>query len=396
MRVKTDTGAFVPAAILAAVLTWVTVGDGSPPKPLTNAGATPAPVAVRPMQPDPQAPTFHRVGEEAPRDPDPSLAPRPQAEILQAVSSPDALVLQALRGAITYLLLFVPGHLALRRLDIGGRWPYAGLGSACALITVASQTPLQGWRNLIVGGHVSYYLAIPLLAGLIMGFIYHWRAGLEADGDDPALLEAVLSRAAAERHPEGAAGGVSADGALVDTGQAEYFDGPLQVRTTFPVALVAALLSSGLFGLVGMAFGVPGEVRGWLASGQSLPMTNIVALAIQSQLHVLLLMGVLAPVPFAALVMLGHIVLRAYDKISYRAYLAMGATAPLLLMLVLGPLGVFLALRAAVPMAIAMCVYRNMAGLEPKRVREDIVVRDRRDLVGEGHARRRYGRIIQG
>jgi hypothetical protein len=48
----------------------------------------------------------------------------------------------------------------------------------------------------------------------------------------------------------------------------------------------------------------------------------------------------------------------------------------------------------AFPSAIAMVIYRRLAGLEPKPIHEDIEVRDRRSLVGAQHARRRYGRIV--
>ena len=41
-----------------------------------------------------------------------------------------------------------------------------------------------------------------------------------------------------------------------------------------------------------------------------------------------------------------------------------------------------------------MMLYRRLAGVEPKAVKEDVEVRDRRNLVGADHARRRYGRII--
>lgn len=392
MRVKTNGGALASAAILAAALTFVTVGDGSTPKPITDSAAgTQGPVSVtlKPMQPDPRMGVFQPEGREAPPElAPPPPAPDPQPEVLRAVSSPDRLVLQALRGALTYLLLFVPGHLLLRRFGVGGRWAYAGLGAACALVCVASQTPLQGWRNLIVNGNLTYYLAIPLIAGLIMGFLYQWRAGLEAEGDDPALLEATLNG-------ERGQGSISRDGALVDTGEAEYFEGPLQVRTTYPVAFVAALLSSGLFGLITMAVGIPAEISAWMASGQNLPMAQMVALAIQAQFHVILLMGFMAPVPFAALVMLGQVILRTTGRTSYGAYVLTGAAAPLALTLLLGPMGFLIGLRAVLPMAVAMAVYRSMAGLEPKRVKEDILVRDRRDLVGADHARRRYGRVIK-
>ena len=60
-----------------------------------------------------------------------------------------------------------------------------------------------------------------------------------------------------------------------------------------------------------------------------------------------------------------------------------------------GPVLLLGSLLLAVPTAIAMVVYRNMAGLEPKPVKEDVIVGDRRNLVGADHARRRYGRVVK-
>ncbi|MDB5422777.1 MAG: hypothetical protein JWQ29_193 [Phenylobacterium sp.] len=407
MRVRTDVGALVAGAILAAVLSLVAVGDGSPPR----APAGPR-VTVSQMQRDDSLPVFHRVpqgGEPRvqqeiapPVVPDPPPAPKAAAPPPADAKPPfklDAYVFQGLRGGLTYIALFFLLHLGLRKGRVGGRWPYVGIGAVSALASVASQTPLLVWPRLAADGRLSEYLGIVAVFGAIMGFLYCWRAGLEAEGDDPALLDKTLKGVAGEPAPDDLAGvssAISEDGSLVDTGQTEYFSGPLQVRTSLPVMFVAALVSSGFYGLAHMLFGIAGEMDMRLKPGLQQPIHDALGLAVQSQLHTIVIMGMMAPVPFTIVILLGHLILRAMDRTSYKAYVVAGACAPFLLVLVLGPvLGALMGLAAIVPLVISMCVYRSMAGLEPKAVKEDIMVRDRRNLVGANHVRRQFGRVVK-
>ena len=90
-----------------------------------------------------------------------------------------------------------------------------------------------------------------------------------------------------------------------------------------------------------------------------------------------------------------HLAARGLNKISYMSYFVIGLLVPIPASLIAGLNGLYIGLIAAVPVAITMAVYRNMAGLEPVPVKEDIIVSDQRSLVGANHARRQFGRVIK-
>jgi hypothetical protein len=346
MTVRTSVSALFTGLVLSGVLTMVTIGDGSLP------GET------------------HAL-------------------------SIDVLVLSALRGGLTYVALFLIFHLGLCKAAISARWSYAMAGSFAALASMASLVPRAAWLFVIHQGRLSVVVAVIALAGAIIGFLYHWRAGLEAEGDDPALLARALAVTAKGDPADPAAGTVSKDGALVDTGGAEYFNGPLQVRTSVPLLFVASLISTGFFGLARYTIQVGNELVLRLHESPHMAAGEMLGLAAQSQLLTIWMMGLIAPLPFSFLLGFGHVLVRAMNKTSYLAYALMGLGAPVLLSLLAGVVGVFYGLQAALPMAIAMCVYRNMAGLEPKPVKEDIHLNDRRNLVGADHVRRQFGRLVK-
>lgn len=52
-------------------------------------------------------------------------------------------------------------------------------------------------------------------------------------------------------------------------------------------------------------------------------------------------------------------------------------------------------LMLAIPTALGMAIYRSFAGLEPVPVKEDVIARRGRDLVGADHPRRRFARVIR-
>lgn len=306
----------------------------------------------------------------------------------------DSYAFAAVRGAFIYLVLFIPTHLALRRYQIVARPAYAAAGAVCALLSVAGQTPLDGWQTVIASGRISVFFGITLAAGAMLGFLYQWRAGLEQDGDDPErLAEAISNPAVSAAAADSGFGRRTEGAALVDAGSAEYFAGPTQVRTSVPLALTASLLSAGVYALAQFAIGVADEMSSHLHGATTLSL-DMLGYAMNAQLHVLLFAGVLAPIPFSIAVLIGHGALRALNRQSYLAYALAGLVAPFLLVLIGGLGGLYFALIGVIPVVIAMYTYRNMAGLEPKPVREDIQVTDRRDLVGEDHPRRKYGRVI--
>ena len=392
MRVRTDVAALVTAAVLSAVLSIIAVGNGQPSpnsgKPLVSATA---------VEPQPTMPKFQGVGPVqpdtvAPPAAEPSSTPQPK----RPAATLDSFVLQGLLGGLIFIGSFLLCHLGLRRLRHAARWSYAGIGAVSALASIALQTPGWGWRLMLDQGLLTVYLAIVMAFGAAIGFIYRWRAGLEAEADDPARLAQRLAQACASSEPAASADAASEDDALVSTGDDEYFSGPLQVRTTVPVMFVASLVSAGAFGLAQVLFGAAGSMANRMNVPEHPGLYLALGLSLQAQLDKVLIMGLIAPLPFTILILLGHTILKAMGRTSYPPYIAMGACAPLLVSLIMGPMGLIVGLQAAVPMIIAMCVYRSMAGLEPVPVKEDILVKDRRDLVGADHVRRQYGRVVKG
>lgn len=331
-------------------------------------------------------PSFSAVRDQTADQPATAKAP-PPATTPEYSPKLDTLVLQGLRGAFTYIVLFLLGHLGLRRLRQSGGWPYAGIGAVSAVAMVSSMTPMSTWRYMSEAGHVSWYLGVVLLAGAVMGFAYRRNAGLEAEGDDPWALEAELTA----RQTSDAAGD---EAVLVQTESAQYFSGPVQVRTSLPIAFVAALLSSGAFALCQILIGAFTELPSQLALNPGAHLVDMIARSLTSQ-ALALVTALVAPVPFALVVLGGHLLARARGLTSYKAYLIIGAGSPLLLGLLAGPVGIIMGFGAIIPLAIAMATYRNWAGLEPKPVKEDIILNDPRYLVGENHARRRFGRLIK-
>jgi len=327
------------------------------------------------------------------------ILPRPGVKTL------DAALLWCLIGGVIYLAILVPGHLLFRHLGLSGRWAYAGLGAAACTAALVSRMALS---EVVAGGMLSLHLLFTVVSGALFGFLYHWRAGYEATGDDPARLARVLNPGAAGdpvaalRARASASGGtfgqrapsLSSDLALVDTGDEEYFDGPLQVRTSVPLAFVAAFLATCLFGVGKYVFTL--GLKGSLIAPKGLgPLSDQMSTVAGFEGAALLCTVVLGTLPIAVVILLAHAALRAMDKQSYAAYAVGGLVAPVVIGLLMFVVFVFMGLLLAVPTAIAMLVYRNMAGLEPKPVKEDVIVGDRRNLVGADHERRRYGRVIK-
>ena len=400
MQVKTNVGALFTGAVLAGCLAVAFLGDGRPviDPPHTPPGAAPPAggASVGPLERSSAIPEFHpvKVGPDGRILPDASdlqPPPPPPPTTKDVAPSLDRFVLEGGRVAIVYLALFLVAHFALRRYRLIKPWAYAAAGSASLFIALAGQTPRLGWHNLVVGGQVSFYLTALAIAGAILGFIYRWRAGLEAGQDDPNALAQALDNLA--RVPAVEAG-ERIDQSLVRTAGEEYFKGPLVVRTSLPIMVVAALVALGvctlgLFGIVHasrLAFQLHNQLP-FLASAEG---TSSI------QLTLLVACFAIFTIPLSFLVFLIHLLLRALNQSSYLAYGAAGLLSPILLALLAGPLAAIAALQSTLAVVIALCVYRSMAGLEPKPVKEDIVVRDRRNLVPEGHARRAYGRLIDG
>jgi len=316
-----------------------------------------------------------------------------QGQNVKSAGTVDSYVLEGLRGGLTYMAFFLAGHFALRHWTIGSRWAYAGIGAVACAGAVAIQMPAWAWASQIQHGTISLLGGFVALMGAVIGFLYHWRSGYEARGDDPAALARALATPGQEGRFDGISPTISDDRALVNTGAAEYFDGPLQVRTSVPIMFVAALLSAGLYGLGLFIIRVGGQMVDQARA--AMPLDQSLSLAVNAHLLTIVISGTFAPLPFAVVVFLGHMLAKSLDKQSYLAYAVIGLLLPVLVSVLAGVTGVIYGVQCIFPLAIAMCVYRNMAGLEPKPVKEDILLNDRRNLVGADHARRQFGRLVK-
>ena len=305
-------------------------------------------------------------------------------ELPEAMRTWDRLLLWCLGGGLVYFALFVAGHLALRRAAVGNRAAYAGVGAAACVVAFCVLGAFGELIDAFRRGAGIGYLIAPAALGAVFGFLYAWRASWESEADEPAALaDALASRSAEERDP-----------VHVRTGDADYYAGPMQVRTSIPLMLLAALFASMLTGLARGVMLVGHEVSLLGDAG----MSRMVEHALQStgaagfELFGLMLISVL---PMTVMILAGHYVARAFRWESPAAYFGVGLVMPPILAAVTMLLFLVIALMIILPTAVAMVIYRQMAGLEPVPVKDDVIVRDPRDLVGADHPRRQFGRVIR-
>ncbi|VXB75901.1 hypothetical protein [Brevundimonas sp. G8] len=294
----------------------------------------------------------------------------------------DKLVIWLALGAAGYVILFAGAHFAMRRLKFGGRGAYA-LAGGVSLAIMFTLLDLTAAIDAFREGYGLVRVIAPGILGAIFGFLYAYRAGWDQPDDIEGLADRVASTSGDRSSP-----------ALVETGVTKYFDGPVQVRTSVPIMLLAAL-----FGSILMAVATVLSKAGWetlmlpeRALGPVLQHGTNAILAYSLEATML---GIITILPMTVMICAGHYALRGLGKTSPVAFFVVGLTAPILFTIF--TLGMFMVIGVSliIPMGIAMVVYRHMAGLEPRPVREDILAKDHRNLVGADHPRRRFGRVIR-
>ncbi|MBN9034836.1 MAG: hypothetical protein J0H53_02085 [Rhizobiales bacterium] len=303
----------------------------------------------------------------------------------------DTIILYGLKGGGIYTVFFAIGHIALTFSGIRLLGAYMVLGSAAAMLTFWLLLAPDSMARIAGEGTVIATFAIPAVVGAIVGFAYHRRAGYDHETDSPDLLARVLNRGSAA--DEDVRSSVSADRAHVVVGNEEYFDGPLQVRTSFVTMLMAAFGAAFINVAIATAFPLLGALSRAGTRDPAAIVDQIVSISGFSA-FMFLSFATTMVLPFAIMMYVAHQALRAMDKTSFLAYGVAGLVAPVAVSVLTLFMVPILGFYAALPSAIAMMLYRRLAGVEPKAVKEDVEVRDRRNLVGADHARRRYGRII--
>lgn len=294
------------------------------------------------------------------------------------VTSADQIALYVLGfGGVNAAVMFAGDRLARKR-GLWRRRYYLGLGAIAATVTHVVALAPEGYVAAARDGVLVFLLALPPLLGAATAFLLYRNLGFATDGDDPALLA-----------PQAGAAPVSQAGAgVVTVGDARYFDGPLQIRTSNMAAFIAALLGSALYSLIS----VFSLFDGALPPGAMPPVfRHNPALGA--------LMGMAScTLPFLFFVHQSHKFLQARGKTAIGSYALAGVVVPLgfaaALLALMGPFGVILVLPWILPSVLAMVTYHQLAGLEPLALPDDIEVSDPRTLIPADHVRRRVRRVI--
>ena len=295
----------------------------------------------------------------------------------------DALFLSCLAGGLVFTVVLFIGHVILRRLRIGARAAYVILGALALAGAYASQMPPSSLAAVAAKGLIFYFFTFPTLTGAVFGYIYAWRAGWDREKEHPDALAEALEATEGADAP-----------AVIQTAEARYFDGPLRVRTSFILMFLSAVLSA----FVAMGARAVLDI-GFEASHQpDRSISNVIdhatARSIGAGLEMFFLI-LMCTLPLFLCLMGGHFTARGFKRNGAGAYFGIGLLMPFALALIsLGFANAFVPVLL-LPCAIGMVLYRQFAGLEPAPVREDILATDERDLVGDNHPRRRFGRVLK-
>lgn len=298
----------------------------------------------------------------------------------------DRMLLWLAAGSALYVLLFAAGHFLMRRLKVGERWAYAVVGGVAL---VAMYLAFKGPTRLAVvfgSGEGVIGLIIPFAIGATFGFLYAWRAGWEVDEAED--MDGLRTRMAGVTSEQEANMDAFSQGGL------DYFGGPIRVRTAIPLMLLAAFFGGIIFGVARGAFRVVWEVMMLPDFTATAAVTQAGAMANYAGFE-MLAMAIIGAVPTAVCILAGHYVARGLKRTEAWAYAGVGLVTPVVLGIIWPPLYLMTVLMLAIPTALGMAIYRSFAGLEPVPVKEDVIARRGRDLVGADHPRRRIARVIR-
>ncbi len=299
----------------------------------------------------------------------------------------DQLVLGVAIPALIFAAIFGFGHYFLRYRSQNARLVYSLLGVVALLTATAVVMPAELYSAAAEDGVISIFIGMTALVGSLIGFLHVRSAGRVHDEDEIAQVEAATApKEGSAETPENARLG------LVETGSDGFFDGPLQVVSSWSAAVTAALVGgiahTFYTGFVMLAFSDGFGGRNSRLAEQFMSGEILSSIVFGLVFSILICLFFLPPAVFGLNKLLTS---RGWTKMS--TYLIAGAVAPLAVGLMMLGIGIFVTHWFILPLCVAMGIYRHLAGLEPASLPEDIEVRDRRTLVGEDHVRRRLHRI---
>ena len=305
--------------------------------------------------------------------------------------TPDIFILRCMMPAIIYGAIFVAGHMALRQFGINQFAAYCGIGAIAANAAFYGSFGPEVIAKAGTDGVAFVVGASVFFTGSLLGFAYRRLAGVDTAADDPAALAGLLN---SQAQLDGQNDTSKHHSSHISTGEAEFYDGPLQVKTSGNAVFIASLVGGGIFSLVNSLLFVAVEMLMGRSMGTAFSNTYFDNAASAHGLlgyaaYGLLLGLILLPLP----VYLCHKFCQSRGWTKSHYYLVVGLAAPVIIGLCMFVVGLILTVRLIVPLGLAMITYRQMAGLEPLSLPEDIEVNDRRTLIGANHPRRRYSRV---
>jgi hypothetical protein len=293
------------------------------------------------------------------------------------VGTLDGMAIHFLLFASVNFAVFYVGDRIARRRGWSRRTVYMAIGAAASSCAHVVGLAPAAYVAAAADGIILLLVAIPLLVGAATAFLLHLSLGYSAEGDDPHALAASVSGET-----------VQSGGAFHDIGSAQYYDGPLQIRTSSMAGLWAALAGSSLYSVTVM-FSFSDNL---LPAGAMPPLYRN-----NPMLAVIGAACVYTPL-FYLFVMKSHSFLQARQKDSMKSYVLAGLFVPLGFALaftaLMGPFGILMVLPWILPSCVAMIAYYRLAGFEPLALPGDIEVSDPRALLPADHVRRRARRIV--
>ena len=289
-------------------------------------------------------------------------------------TSDDAFGIFVLRLSIDAVLLFC-AHRRLRLYGVSTRAAYGLSGGVAAALGyviaraagISVATPMDG--TLLTGA------VLPILAGMISGFLYAQFAGRET----------------VRRHSEEAATAAS----VPEFSALPAYDGPVQVRTSLAATAIASAIPAIFIAIFAVPLGMLafGHFSRSSAASEG-PWVQVLPLALPAQAFLATLLA--TAVPAAVIVMATHALARSLGRTAGRDYALAGAltasAAALTLIALLHP--AFLFPSADVVGGLMGAVYRRFAGLEPLALPEAVLASQPDQLIGEDHPARRMHTVI--
>jgi hypothetical protein len=295
------------------------------------------------------------------------------------VPSPDsALWLFVARFAIDAAAL-AAGHLLLRHLGLATRAAYGLMGGAAIALAYALAFRHALQLTAPLPGAVATSAIVPVIVGMISGFLYAQFAGRDFDEEVP-LVPA----------PRWEGGEPVGKAVILPNPPPPGYDGPVLVRTSIAATVIAAAVPAVIVTVITLLVVMPGFASIFWDDKSAMA----AQLAMPAQIFFITVFVMF--VPAAVVVVATHVLARCFRLTGGPHYALIGAAVNCIAAVLLIAMvhAAFLFPAAAIIGAVMGAVYRRFAGLEPLPLPEAVLATDPRTLVPADHPSRRTRTVV--